>query len=93
MTEGELREIVKTLFHMTSFGHVHRIKGFIKTPTDEWLQVNATVTEFNLFRVEQGQEVVIVVGEDLAWEKIDELMRRNSHCKDIVEGRTSMSGI
>ena len=54
-------------------GKVFRIKGFVKVQengADKWLELNATRKEFSLKTISVGQEVVIVIGEEMKEEKI-----------------------
>ncbi len=89
MAESELLEMKKELFEDASYGRVYRVKGFVKTPKGDWLQLNATAAETDLKVVEQGQEVLIVIGEALEDEKIRSLVTGLSHEKDITTGQTA----
>lgn len=70
MTETQLYDAVKKIFGDTSCGHVMRIKGFIRDGTKKWLELNATKHEITLHPLSAGQEVLIVIGENLEEERI-----------------------
>ena len=59
------------IFKDNSVGNVIRVKGFVKDG-DEWCELNATAQGVNINRFKQGQNVVIVIGEKLNVERINE---------------------
>lgn len=71
LSKNDMNTIAGQLFQDPSFGNIFRIKGFIKTEEEQWLQVNATRTKMTMEPIENGQEVIIVIGENLENEKID----------------------
>lgn len=70
-SKNDMNTIAEQLFQDPSFGNIFRIKGFIKTEEEQWLRVNATRTKMTMEPIENGQEVIIVIGENLEKEKID----------------------
>ena len=60
---------IDEIFKDDSCGEVFRIKGFLKDG-EQWLELNATHHETTLKPIEAGQDVVIVIGENLNEEKI-----------------------
>lgn len=61
---------IKALFSDSSFGNIFRIKGFLSDETENWLELNATKEQCSLTPISVGQEVIIVIGEDLNEERI-----------------------
>lgn len=61
-------DIFKTLFDK-SFGNVFRIKGFIHD-NNKWYQINITDTQNKIEEIKDGQDVIIVIGENLKENKI-----------------------
>lgn len=55
----------------SSCGNIFRVKGFLKREDSGWLEINATPRQFRLEPIERGQEVLIVIGENLNKEQID----------------------
>lgn len=53
-------------------GHIFRIKGFMRDDQDRWWQINATRKKVDIKPIKLGQEIFIVIGENLNQEKIDE---------------------
>ena len=66
MTETELRNAAESMMCDSSCGDIFRIKGFLKTADAAWVQMNATHHEISMKPVENGQEVLIVIGTNLA---------------------------
>ena len=56
-------------------GKVFRIKGFLKDDDEKWLELNATHQEMRLEPIAEGQEVVIVIGEDLNEQRISGFLK------------------
>lgn len=75
MTTSTLKQKVNTLFNNAELGNVFRIKGFYNE-NDTWYEVNATKRDFELKQIPVGQEVIIVIGENLAEEKIKQIMNK-----------------
>ena len=71
----EILNIINELFNNNSYGHVIRIKGYFKE-NDAWYNVNAfnLLTEIN--PISDGQDVIIVIGENMNNDKINELIER-----------------
>ncbi len=53
-------------------GFVERIKGFARDG-EGWLQLNATRENFSLESITAGQEILIVIGEDLGKDRLEEI--------------------
>ena len=65
LTEGDLRERVPQLLRDSACGHVIRVKGFLRGTDGSWLELNATRQSMELCPIEAGQQVIIVIGEQL----------------------------
>lgn len=64
LTLESLNLLAKELFNKVDFGKVMRIKGFIKEG-EQWYEFNMTANETNKNKLKNGQDVVIVIGENL----------------------------
>lgn len=71
MSEEELRSTVEKIMQDTSCGSIFRIKGFMKVSDDQWIEVNATHKNIDINPIANGQEIIIVIGEELVTEVID----------------------
>lgn len=71
MTEPELRATVEKLMGDRACGSIFRIKGFMRLEDGRWLELNATHQKICMEPIEQGQEIIIVIGENLVEEVID----------------------
>ena len=54
------------------YGNVERIKGFINI-NNKWNSINITQNECNINEINDGQNVIIIIGEELNKDKIEEL--------------------
>lgn len=71
MSEPELRSTVEKIMQDTSCGSIFRIKGFMMTDDGQWIELNATHKNIDIKPIEKGQEIIIVIGEELVAEVID----------------------
>lgn len=73
MDEGispiKVKEAVRKIFEDSECGQVFRIKGFLKDE-DIWQELNATAHELTMHPLKAGQDVLIVIGEQMNEEKI-----------------------
>jgi len=68
----ELKEKIQEVFRDTSCGKVMRVKGFLTDDQGKWLEVNATSLGMDVREISEGQEVLIVIGENMQRERIAE---------------------
>lgn len=73
-TQKSIESKVNLLMNSSEFGNVFRVKGFF-TEDDVWYEINATKNDFDISKIPLGQEVIIVIGENLNTDKIEEAMR------------------
>ncbi len=73
MKKADIKAKIDTLMSDDSFGNIHRAKGFF-LDDKTWYQFNATKEDFELNTMPVGQEVFIVIGENLNQDKIKEYM-------------------
>lgn len=76
LTEAVLDSLTDQLFRDSIYGNVMRVKGFISLSHEQWLEYNATKVECESKLVAHGQEVVIVIGENLKADAIRELFSK-----------------
>ena len=75
LTAEELKERTARLFEEPGCGHILRVKGFVKAEDGRWLELNATRREQTLAVSQDGQEVLIVIGEQLSKETIGRILK------------------
>lgn len=75
ITKQHLIEASKAIFKDEACGRVFRIKGFI-LENDQWIELNATKDQMTIENIEKGQEIIIVIGEALNQEKIQEYIKK-----------------
>ena len=91
MTEKELREAAEKILSDPECGRVFRMKGFMRVDSDsedgsglsawaecdrrQWIELNATKNEITIRPLHVGQEVLIVIGEELHEEKIKSYLK------------------
>lgn len=66
----ELCEIIKAIMKDNTCGNIMRVKGFI-CEKDGWKEINATTNEIETSYVKNGQEIIIVIGENLCEARIN----------------------
>ena len=71
-TTDEIIEAAKNILEDKECGRVFRVKGFLKDEAGEWLELNAAHQEMRICPIPEGQEVVIVIGEELNEERIQQ---------------------
>lgn len=76
-TMEKLRITVERLLGDTACGNIVRVKGFMQTEDGSWMELNATHHEIAIQPIEKGQEVFIVIGENLNKDRINEYWTEN----------------
>ena len=61
---------IRNLFADSSCGNIFRIKGFMPLEDGSWIELNATHRSIEVKTIERGQEIFIVIGEDLHKDKV-----------------------
>lgn len=77
ITEDQLGTAVERLMSDKTCGDVFRVKGFLKKEDGSFIQVNATHNGIKINPIENGQEVIIVIGENLNAENIQGVLLQN----------------
>ena len=80
MTEEQLKTTVGKLMNDRECGEVFRVKGFLQKEDRSWIQLNATHNGITMNPIEKGQEVIIVIGEELKEQAI-----KNYFLKDVYK--------
>ena len=79
VTEEGLRTAAARIFGDPGCGRVFRIKGFFKKEgmdgREAWSELNATRHETVISPIEEGQEILIAIGEELNKEKIERYLQ------------------
>lgn len=75
LDQDTLTRNIPKLFGDPDCGQVIRVKGFVPEGT-AWLELNATADGLTASPIPQGQEVLIVIGEGLQKERIEQLLRQ-----------------
>lgn len=76
IAEDKIQSIVEQMMNDPACGSIFRIKGFVKSAEDKWQQLNATHNGIIMEPIEVGQEVLIVIGENLKEDKIKNYIER-----------------
>ena len=71
-SEEFLKQSCEEILTDSACGQVFRIKGFQNFPDGRWLSIHATHQGTEIHPVESGQEVLIVIGENLNKEAIEQ---------------------
>ena len=70
LSPENIKPIAERLLNDKIFGKIFRIKGFLKS-NGEWYELNAVKNHFELKKSPVGQEIVIVIGENLNEKEIN----------------------
>jgi len=73
--ESLLKGKVEELFNKDKYGHIIRVKGFVKTGNDEQIEINATGEGISMQPVKSSTNIIIVIGEELNKELINDMFR------------------
>lgn len=73
MTRDAIKGKIEALMNNEDYGNIHRLKGFFNED-NQWYQINATKKEYEISEMPVGQEVFIVIGENLSKDKIQALI-------------------
>ena len=75
ISKEELIHATQSIFNDSECGKVFRIKVFIPE-NDQWIELNATKDQMTTETIAKGQEIIIVIGESLNKEKIEEYIKK-----------------
>ena len=76
LTKSDLLKNIKIIFSdYKKFGNVIRIKGFIKE-NNEYYFINITKKNIETDKIDRGQDVLIVIGEELNETNIREKLNK-----------------
>lgn len=63
---------IEIIFGDSLYGQVRRVKGFLKEEKN-WYEINATRDKFTIQPIAKGQDVIIVIGEQLNHEELEKV--------------------
>lgn len=66
----KMKQCIINLMNDEECGNIFRVKGFLLDESNQWMEMNATKWEFTMKPIANGQEIIIVIGEQLEEEKI-----------------------
>lgn len=72
MDASELRSKVEQIMRDPAYGNVFRVKGFLKQE-NAWLQLNGTREDLKLEPIPEGQQVLIIIGEQLEKDRLQQV--------------------
>lgn len=70
---AKLNEKVEKVMSDEACGRIFRIKGFVRT-SEGWLELNATREHIEISDIDNGQQIMIVIGEKLDEDRIREIL-------------------
>lgn len=73
ISADDIKNKTAVLFNTPAAGNIIRIKGFVKS-NNEWLQINVTKNHSEYTVSNSGQDVVIVIGENLCDDTIRQIL-------------------
>lgn len=76
IAEENIEDIFESIIQDAKCGNILRMKGFLQKDDGKWIQINATREHFEKEVVNEGQAVIIVIGQGLNKEVIDERLNK-----------------
>lgn len=73
LTVKQFEDKTNMMMNNREYGNVFRVKGFLHSEDDTWIEVNATRKDMTITPIAKGQEVIIVIGEGLNKELIEKM--------------------
>ncbi len=70
MNTDDIAKTIKGIFNDSECGKIYRIKGFVKKE-DKWLEINSTQSKFTVRETSCGQEVFIIIGDNVSISAVD----------------------
>lgn len=75
LSTDEILEFSNAIMNDPSLGNVFRVKGF-SSLEEGWNEINVDKSSANVKAIDEGQDVLIVIGEGLAEDKIKEILKK-----------------
>lgn len=72
-TRAQVNEKAKALFEAKNCGEIRRVKGFVNE-SGQWYEFNSTGRQIKLSPIKSGQDIVIVIGENLVESEITKIV-------------------
>lgn len=72
---SDLSERVRRAFESPACGKIYRIKGYAKTPQGDLYEVNATPDNINIHPVSAGEDIIVIIGQQLRRNEIREIFK------------------
>lgn len=73
--EAKIEDIIRQILGDVSCGQIYRIKGSLPSDDGGWRKVNATRERADIQPIDNGQSVLIAIGDNLNRERIDTYFR------------------
>lgn len=74
-SKDELVSLSEQIMQDSAYGNIIRVKGFC-LEDGTWTEINADKTNIKVSSISDGQDVIIIIGEDIREEKIRELLKK-----------------
>ena len=76
LPENQIEPLIQQILADAAGGKIYRIKGALPAENGDWLTVNATAEKTEISPVNDGQAVLIAIGDNLHREKIDAYLQK-----------------
>lgn len=70
LNREQVRKILTAVMKDPECGSVYRVKGFV-TEDGEWFEINAVPNDIDIRKIDDGQDIIIVIGEHLSKQRIN----------------------
>lgn len=74
--EDKIKPVIEGIMSDSECGKIFRIKGALPSDSGKWLKINATSERTEISDVQNGQSVLIVIGDDIDRKRIDDYLKK-----------------
>ena len=75
MPESSIESVINSIINEPGCGRIYRIKGALPDVNGGWIKINATREKTEIGRAVNGQSVLIVIGDGIDRDRIDEVFK------------------
>ncbi len=84
LPESEIRPLIEKIMSDHSCGKIFRIKGSVPTSEGKWIKINAVLDKTELSYSDEGQPVIIVIGDHIDVKKISTFISEKNTDNEFV---------
>ncbi|MBQ1340807.1 MAG: GTPase (G3E family), partial [Ruminococcus sp.] len=71
IADDKVNDLLKAIFSDNNCGRIYRIKGALPSSEGGWLRINAANEKIEITPIDEGQSVLIVIGDNVDKRAVD----------------------